>query len=86
MRGIVTILTSKIVNFVQEAISVWPRERNILVPVDTGIPFRDYRYLYISIHIYIYIYICIIYVSMNLLIFIFISIKLKIHIFNKLTY
>jgi len=49
-------LTTKEVNFVLEAISVWSEERNISIPIDTSVPFQDYPYLYISIRKYIYLY------------------------------
>ena len=71
------------VNFIPEAVMVWPRERNILVAVDNDAPFWDYRYLYISIHKYMFVFT---YVSINLLIFTFINIKFKIHIFYKTKY
>ena len=67
-------------------LSQFGQENEISVSVDTGLPFRDYRYLYISLHKYIYIYICIFYERMNLLIFIFINKKFKVHIFYKSKY
>ena len=48
-------LQSKGVNFVLEAISIWPGEGNIPVLIDTGVLFQNYRYLYISIHKYIFV-------------------------------
>ena len=71
------------VNFILEAVTVWPRERNISIVVDNDAPFRDYRYLYISIHKYMFVFT---YVSINLLIFTFINIKFKIHIFYMTKY
>ena len=34
----------KVVNTVPEIVPVWPKEWNILIPINTGVPFRDYRY------------------------------------------
>ena len=48
----------KRVNFVPKVISVWPRERNISIPIDTGVPFQDYSYLYIFTYMYFCIYLC----------------------------
>ena len=36
---LVFIIKIKGVNFIPEAVSVWPKERYISVPVNTGIPF-----------------------------------------------
>ena len=46
---------NQVVNFVSKAISIWLGERNILVLIDTGVPFWDYYYLFISIHKYIFV-------------------------------
>ena len=55
-NNVVTLtLLIKRVNFVLEAISIWPGEGNIPVLIDTGVQFRNYRYLYISIHKYIFL-------------------------------
>ena len=48
--------STKEVNTVLEAISVWPLVQYIFqIPVNTGVPFRIYSY-FIYIYIYIYIY------------------------------
>ena len=55
-NNVVTLtLLIKRVNFVLEAISIWPGEGNIPVLIDTGVLFQNYRYLYISIHKYIFV-------------------------------
>ena len=43
------------VNLVPEAVLVWPAERYISVPVNTGVLFWVYRYFIYLIYIYIYI-------------------------------
>ena len=47
------------VNFVQEVVSVWLKEQNISISVDTGVPFRDYRYLYICVCVCVCVCACI---------------------------
>lgn len=37
------------INFVQEVVSIWLKEQNISVSVDTSVPFQDYHYLYICV-------------------------------------
>ena len=47
-----------LLNFILQTILVWLNERNILVLINIGVPFRIIVILniYIYIHIYIYIY------------------------------
>ena len=42
---IITTMTIKRVNLILEAVSVWPAERYISVPINTGVLFRVYRNL-----------------------------------------
>ena len=55
-QDIVLSNATKGVNLVPEAVPVWSKKRDISIPVNTGVPFRIYRY-FIYIYIYLYIYI-----------------------------
>ena len=47
--------STKEVNTVLEAVSVWPLVQYIFqIPVNTGVPFRIYRYFIYILYIYIY--------------------------------
>ena len=45
-----------LLNFILQTILVWLNERNILVLINIGVPFRIIVILYIYIYIYTYIY------------------------------
>ena len=51
------LVHTKVVYTVLASVSVWPLEWDILVPVNTSVPFRVYRkYIYIYIYIELLLY------------------------------
>ena len=43
-NSIIRGVQNKGVNFVPEAILVWPSKQNISVPINTSVQFQNYRY------------------------------------------